>query len=63
MRSGRVPGARAYLAEGNTPAELKAGKLRIGKRWMGYAPAEDVIVESWMDDSFLVDFAQLAAAA
>lgn len=63
VRSGRVPGARAYLAEGNTPAELKAGKLRIGKRWMGYAPAEDVIVESWMDDSFLVDFAQLAAAA
>jgi phage tail sheath protein FI len=61
-RAGRIPGARAYLAEGNTPAELKAGRLRIGKRWMFYAPAEDVIVESWMDDTFLVDFAELVAA-
>lgn len=62
-RAGRIPGARAYLAEGNTPAELKLGKLRIGKRWMYYAPAEDLIIESWMDDAFLVDFAELAGLA
>lgn len=59
-RADRIPGARAYLAEGNTPAELKLGKLRIGKKWMFYAPAEDIVVESWMDDSFLVDFRELA---
>lgn len=59
--AGHIIGAEAYLAEGNTPDQLAQGKLRIGKRWMFTPPAEDITVESWIDTSFLVDFAQLTA--
>lgn len=59
----RIAGMEAYLADGNTPDELALGKLRLGYRWTGYAPLEDLEIENVMTNEFLIDFAELALAA
>lgn len=61
--AGRLIGAEAYLAVGNTPDQLAAGKLRIGYRFTSVAPLEDLGVEAVITDEFYADFAQLVGAA
>jgi uncharacterized protein len=63
VRAGRLIGAEAFLAEGNTPDQLAAGKLRIGYRFTPVAPLEDLGVEAVITDEFYADFAQLVGAA
>lgn len=59
VRSGRLIGFEAFLAEGNTSDQLAAGKLRIGYRFTPCAPLEDLGVTSEITDEFYADFAQL----
>lgn len=63
VRAGRLIGFEAFLAEGNTPDQLAAGKLKIGRRWTPVAPLEDLGITSEITDEFYADFAQLAAGA
>lgn len=62
-RAGRIIGAAAYLATGNTADQLSAGKLRIGYRFTPCAPLEDLGVEAVITDEFYADFAQLVGTA
>lgn len=61
VAAGRIIGAEAFLAEGNTPDQLAAGKLRIGYRFTSCAPLEDLGVESEITDVFYADTFNLAA--
>ena len=60
-RAGRIIGGKAYLAAGNTPDQLAAGKLRLGYRFTDTAPLEDLGVESEITDEFYADTFKLAA--
>lgn len=62
-QEGRLAGMEAYLAKGNTPDQLALGRLRLGYRWTGYAPLEDLGIENVMTDEFLIDFAKLVETA
>lgn len=58
---GRIIGAEAFLTDANTPAELAAGKLRIGYAFTPCAPLEDLTIEARITDEFYADFANFAA--
>ncbi|MFN3931610.1 MAG: phage tail protein [Brevundimonas sp.] len=60
VRSGRLIGVEYYLADGNTPDQLAAGKLRIGRRYTPAAPLEDLGIDAVMTDEFYVDVTQAA---
>lgn len=59
--AGRIIGGKAFLAAGNTPDQLSAGKLRLGYRFTDAAPLEDLGVESEITDEFYADTFKLAA--
>ncbi|MDZ4108143.1 MAG: phage tail sheath subtilisin-like domain-containing protein [Brevundimonas sp.] len=61
--AGRLIGFEAFLAEGNTPEMLAAGKLRIGYRFTPCAPLEELGIGPEITDEFYADFAELAGAA
>ena len=58
-----VAGFEAFLAEGNTPEMLAAGKLKIGYRFTPCAPLEELGIGPEITDEFYADFAELAGAA
>lgn len=60
VRSGRLIGIEYYLAEGNTPDQLAAGKLRIGRKFTPCAPLEDLGIEAVITDEFYVDVTSAA---
>jgi uncharacterized protein len=61
--AGRLIGFEAFLAEGNTPEMLAAGKLKIGYRFTPCAPLEELGIGPEITDEFYADFAELAGAA
>ena len=61
IASGRIIGAVAFLAEGNTADQLAAGKLKIGYRFTACAPLEDLGVSVEITDEFYADTFALAA--
>lgn len=60
VRAGRLIGVEYYLAEGNEPDQLAAGRLRIGRRFTPAAPLEDLGIEAVITDEFYVDVTQPA---
>lgn len=59
--AGRIIGAEAFLAPGNTADQLAAGKLQIGYRYTPCAPLEDLGITSEITDEFYADTFALAA--
>lgn len=59
--AGRIIGAEAFLAPGNTADQLSAGKLKIGYRYTPCAPLEDLGITSEITDEFYADTFALAA--
>ncbi|PZU74153.1 MAG: phage tail protein [Brevundimonas sp.] len=59
--AGRIVGAVAFLAPGNTADQLAAGKLKIGYRFTACAPLEDLEAASEITDEFYADTFNLAA--
>ena len=59
--AGRIIGAEAFLAPGNTADQLAAGKLKIGYRYTPCAPLEDLGITSEITDEFYADTFALAA--
>lgn len=60
-KTGRIIGAEAFLAAGNTADQLAAGKLRLGYKFTPCAPLEDLGIEAEITDEFYGDTFNLAA--
>nr|WP_316629660.1 hypothetical protein [uncultured Brevundimonas sp.] len=60
VSAGRLVGAIAFIAPGNTPESLGAGKLKIGYRFTDASPLEELGVDSEITDEFYADFAVAA---
>lgn len=52
----RLVGATAFIAKGNTPEGLAAGKFKIGYRFTPAAPLEELSIISEITDEFYADF-------
>ncbi|GLK49607.1 tail sheath protein [Brevundimonas intermedia] len=60
VSAGRLVGAIAFIAPGNTKETLAAGKLKIGYRFTHAAPLEELSVANEITDEFYADFAVAA---